>query len=71
MSKIKATFDPNSLEPTHFKLFLTTSLSPEDIQKLNELGGELKYDGGLTALISIPAFKIEEFAQIETVLEVI
>jgi hypothetical protein len=71
MSKIKTTkVDLTSLEPTHFNLVLSTSFSPEEIQKLNELGGELKYDGGLTALITIPAVRIEEFAQIESVLEV-
>lgn len=71
MSKIKTKIDLNGLEPTYFKLILATSLLPEEIKKLHDLGGELYYDGGLTALITIQPTKIEEFAQLDSVLEVL
>ena len=72
MNKIKTIdLDSNSLEPTIFKLVLETSLTPEEVHKLKELGGELRYDGGLTAIIVIPPSKIEEFSQIDSIIEVI
>lgn len=49
---------------------MSTSFLPEEIRKLKDLGGELKYDGGLSALIIIPPTKLEEFCQLETVLSV-
>lgn len=71
MSKIKTDVDLSSSEPTIFKLFMETSLSPEEIKKLKALGGELRYDGGLMAIIIIPPAKLEEFSKIESIIEVI
>ena len=72
MSKISPNIDLIRLksegEPCYFTLQTNAVLSEEDIQKLTALGGELKYDNGMTALIVLPPDKLEEFVQIETVI---
>jgi hypothetical protein len=61
----------NSLEPHIFTLRLNCALTTEEIQKLTELGGVLKYDNGLMAIIHILPEKLDEFVNpIESITEV-
>lgn len=67
--KINAKVDLNSLEESYFTLRLSAPLTVEEIQKLTALGGKLKYDNGNMALITILPTKLEEFVQIESIIE--
>lgn len=67
--KIKPGIDLNSLEESYFTLRLHNPLTPDEIQKLTNLGGKLKYDNGNMAIITILPTKLEEFVQLETIID--
>ncbi|MFO1043299.1 MAG: hypothetical protein U0941_16010 [Planctomycetaceae bacterium] len=58
-------------EPVSFTLRITTPLSQEQIDLLIGWGGKLLYDSGIMAILTIPASRAEELAELETVLEII
>ena len=63
--------DLNSSEHEFFKLRTTSPLTAQEVEKLNKLGGDLKYDNGLMALILIPPNRLNEFIDgIESILEI-
>lgn len=58
-------------EPVSFTLRITTPLSHEQIDLLIGWGGVLLYDNGIMAVMTIPASRVEELAEWESVLEII
>jgi hypothetical protein len=48
-----------------------TPLTPEEIDLLNAWGGTLLYDSGIMLIIRIPASRVNDLAEWETVLEII
>jgi hypothetical protein len=69
--KIKAKIDPNSLEPSWFKVRLTSPFSDEDTKKLNEWGAVVHYDNGAFAMVTILPTRLDEFAQFDSVVEIL
>lgn len=58
-------------EPVSFTLRITTPLSHEQIGLLTEWGGVLLYDSGIMAIVTIPAGRVSDLAEWETVEEII
>lgn len=58
-------------EPVSLSLRITTPLSHEQIGLLTAWGGTLRYDSGIMAILTIPANRVEELAEWETVQEII
>jgi len=69
--KIKAKIDPNSLEPSWFKVRLTSPFNDEELQKLTEWGGVVHYDNGSFAMVTLLPTRLDELAQIESVIEIL
>ena len=58
-------------EHVSLSLQITTPLSYEQFGLLTEWGGVLLYDSGIVAFLTIPANRVEELAEWETVQEII
>ena len=61
----------NQDEPVSFTLRITTPLSQEQIELLTGWGGKLLFDSGIMAIVTIPAGRVSDLAEWETVEEII
>lgn len=58
-------------EQVSLSLRITTTLSHEQIGLLTAWGGRLRYDSGIMAIVTIPAGRVSDLAEWETVEEII
>jgi hypothetical protein len=69
--KIKAKIDPNSLEPSWFKVRTISPFNDEDKDKLRAWGAILHYENGALAMLTILPTRLDELAQLESVVEIL
>ena len=58
-------------EIVSLKLRITTPLTGEEISLLTAWGGNLLFDSGMLAILTIPSCRVNELAEWETILEII